>query len=169
MRNKYLECGQITRAHGVNGAMLVNHFCDSAEVFMGLKTVYFKEGENYKGVKVKKSSPYKNSVIVILDGVTTPEQVVSMRMQTIYADREDILTDENDFFIVDLIGLEVRDANTNELYGTLKDVINQGGGDIYVIKRDNKSDAYVPVVSEFVSEISLETGIKVTPIEGLLD
>ena len=128
-----------------------------------------KDGEIYKPVKVKKSSPYKNSVIVILEGITTPEQVVGVRMQTLYADRDDIITDENDFFIVDLIGLEVRDAQTNELYGTLKNVINQGGGDIYVIQRNSKPDAYVPVVNEFVSEVSLETGIKITPIEGLLD
>ena len=169
MIHKYLECGQITRAHGVNGAMVVNHFCDSAEVFMALKTVYFKENNEYKPVKVKKSSPYKNSVIVTLDGFTTPEQVVSVRMKTLYAKREDILTDENDFFIVDLIGLEVRDASTNELYGTLKEVINQGAQDIYVIKREEKPDAYIPAISQFVSEISLETGIKITPIEGMLD
>ena len=169
MKNKYLECGQITRAHGITGSMLVNHFCDDAEVFMALKTVYLKEGNEYKAIKVKKSAPYKNSVIVTLDGITTPEQVVSLRMKTLYADREDIITDENDFFIVDLIGLEVRDFNTNELYGTLKDVINQGCTDIYVISRENKPDAYVPVVEEFVKEISLETGIKISPIEGLID
>ena len=169
MIHKFLECGQITRAHGINGAMIVNHFCDSVEVFMELKTLYFKDGEGYTPVKVKKSSPYKNSAIVLLDGFTTPEQVVSVRMKTLYAKREDILTDENDFFIVDLIGLEVRDANTNELYGTLSDVINQGAQDIYVIKREGKSDAYIPAISEFVNEISLETGIKITPIEGMLD
>ena len=169
MKNKYLECGQITRAHGLNGAMIVNHFCDDAEVFMSLETVYFKEGEEYRAVKVKKSAPYKNSVIVTLDGITTPEQVVSIRMKTLYADREDVITGENDFFIVDLIGLEVRDASTNELYGALKDVINQGCTDIYVIARENKPDAYVPVVDEFVKEISLETGIKISPIEGLID
>jgi 16S rRNA processing protein RimM len=169
MIHEYLECGQITRAHGINGAMVVNHFCDSSEIFMELKTVYFKEENSYKAVKVKKSSPYKNSVIVLLDGFTTPEQVVSVRMKTIYAKREDLLVDENDFFIVDLIGLEVRDANTNELYGTLKDVINQGAQDIYVIKREGKSDAYIPAIGEFVSEISLETGIKITPIEGMID
>ena len=169
MKNKYLECGQITRAHGINGSMLINHFCDNAEVFMALKTIYFKEGNEYKAVKVKKSAPYKNSVIVSLEGITTPEQVVNIRMKTIYADRDDIITDENDFFIVDLIGLEVRDANTDELYGTLKDVINQGCTDIYVISRENKPDAYVPVVEEFVKEVSLESGVKIIPIEGLID
>ena len=169
MIHKYLECGQIVRAHGINGAMIINHFCDSIEVFEALKYVYFKNGDEYKKVKVIKSSPYKNSVIVTLDGITTPEEVVALRMKTIYADRNDILTDENDFFIVDLIGLEVKDAKTGEIYGTLKDVINQGAQDIYVVKRDNKPDAYIPAIKEFVAEISLENGIFITPIEGLLD
>ena len=169
MIHKYLECGQIVRAHGINGAMIINHFCDSIEVFEALKYVYFKNGDEYKKVKVIKSSPYKNSVIVTLDGITTPEEVVALRTKTIYADRNDILTDENDFFIVDLIGLEVKDAKTGEIYGTLKDVINQGAQDIYVVKRDNKPDAYIPAIKEFVAEISLENGISITPIEGLLD
>ncbi|MBO5356538.1 MAG: 16S rRNA processing protein RimM [Clostridia bacterium] len=169
MLHKYLECGQIVRAHGINGAMIINHFCDSVEVFEALKYVYFKNGDEYKRVKVIKSAPYKNSVIVTLDGITTPEEVVSLRMKTIYADRNDIITDENDFFIVDLIGLEIKDNATNEVYGTLKEVINQGAQDIYVVKRENKPDAYIPAIKEFIAKISLEEGILITPIEGLLD
>lgn len=169
MIHKYLECGQIVRAHGINGAMIINHFCDSVEVFEALKYVYFKNGNEYKKVRVKKSAPYKNSIIVTLDGITTPEEVVALRMKTIYADRNDIIADENDFFIVDLIGLEIKDATTNEVYGTLKEVINQGAQDIYVLKRENKPDAYIPAIKEFVSKISLDEGIFITPIEGLLD
>lgn len=169
MLHEYLECGQIVRAHGISGAMIINHFCDSAEVFEALKYVYFKNGNEYKKIKVIKSAPYKNSVIVTLDGITTPEEVVALRMKTVYAHRNDILTDENDFFIVDLIGLEVKDYDTGEIYGTLKDVINQGAQDIYVVKRNEKNDAYIPAIEEFVKEISLEKGILITPIEGLLD
>ncbi len=169
MIHKYLECGQIVRAHGINGAMIINHFCDSAEVFEALKFVYFKNGENFTKVRVIKSAPYKNSVIATLEGITAPEQVVALRMKTIYADRNDIIADENDFFIVDLIGLEIKDASTKEVYGTLKEVINQGAQDIYVVKREGKPDAYVPAIKEFVAEISLEEGIFITPIEGLLD
>ncbi len=169
MIHKYLECGQIVRAHGINGAMIVNHFCDSTEVFEALKFVYFKNGDDYKKVKIIKSAPYKNSVILTLDGINTPEEVVAIRMQTLYADRNDILTDENDFFIVDLIGLDVKDAVTGEKYGVLKDVINQGAQDIYVVRRKDKADAYVPAIGEFVAKISLDEGIFITPIEGLLD
>ena len=169
MLQEYLECGEIVRAHGVNGAMIVNHFCDSAEVFEALKYVYLKNGNEYKKVKVIKSVPYKNSILLTLDGIKTPEEVVLMRMKKLYAHRNDILKDENDFFIVDLIGLPVIDAETKEEYGKLKEVINQGAQDIYVVARENRSDAYIPAIDEFISEISLEKGIFITPIEGLLD
>lgn len=169
MINEYLECGQITRAHGVNGAMVINPFCDSYEIFSEIKKLYLKESEGYRCLKVKKCSPYKNSAIVVVDGISTPEEVTKLRMEYVYAHRDDIPKGENDFFIVDLIGLEVRDANTGELYGTLKDVTNQGAQDLYVIKRESKADAYIPAIGEFVQEISLEKGILITPIEGMLD
>jgi 16S rRNA processing protein RimM len=166
---EYLECGQITRAHGINGAMVINHFCDSYEVFAGIKTLYLKSNNEYKSFKVKKCSPYKSSAIVILDGITTPEEVTRLRMETVYAHRDSIPKKDGDFFIVDLIGLDVIDFNTGVKYGVLKDVINQGAQDIYVLSREGKQDAYIPVVEEFVKEISLEKGIMITPIEGMID
>ena len=147
----------------------MNIFCDSYEVFEGIKNLYFKANGEYKPMRVKKCSPYKNSAIVYLDGIDTPEEVTRLRMTSVYAHRNDILRDEGDFFIADLIGVEVFDATTGILYGTLKDVVNQGAQDLYVIKRDGKADAYVPAIKEFVSEISLEKGIFITPIEGMLD
>ena len=169
MINEYLECGQITRAHGINGAMIINQFCDSYEVFAGIKALYLKNDNGYTSYKVKKCSPYKNSAIVVLDGIETPEEVTKLRMMSVYARREDVQRQEGDFFIVDLIGLPVVDFVSGESYGILKDVINQGAQDLYVVKRENKPDAFVPVVKEFVKEISLENGILVTPIEGLFD
>ena len=166
---QYLECGQITRAHGINGAMVINMLCDSYKVFEGIKTLYLKRSNEYEAMRVKKCSPYKNSAIVIVDGITTPEEVTKLRMEYVYAHRNDITKGENDFFIVDLIGLCVVDYATGEKYGVLKDVINQGAQDIYVVARENKNDAYIPVVEEFVKEISLEKGIMITPIEGMLD
>ena len=169
MINEYLECGQITRAHGINGAMIVNMYCDSYEVFAGIKTLYLKDGDSYTPMKVKKCSPYKNSAIVTVEGIDTPEEVTRMRLASVYAHRNDIPRSEGDFFIVDLIGLPVIDANTGEQYGVLKEVTNQGAQDLYVVERGNKPNGYIPAIKEFVSEISLEKGILITPIEGMLD
>ena len=63
----------------------------------------------------------------------------------------------------------MKDADTNQTYGILKDVINQGAQDIYVVEREGKPDAYIPAIKEFVAKISLEEGIFITPIEGLIE
>lgn len=169
MKSEYLECGQIMRAHGIAGAMVINHLCDSYEVFEALKRVYLKTKEGYVEYKVKKCTPYKTGTLITLDKITTPEEVTAIRLSYLYAKREDILKGENDYFIVDLIGLPVKDAITGEEYGVLVDVINQGAQDLYQIKRDGKADAYIPAISEFVSKITLDEAIYVTPIEGMLD
>ncbi len=169
MINEYLECGQITRAHGIKGGIIINPLCDSYQVFENIKTLYFKKDGTYTPFKVTKCSPYKNSAIVYLKGIDTPEEVTRLRLEYVYAQRNDILKDEGDFFIADLIGLDVFDAITGECYGKLKAVTNQGAQDLYVVARDGKADTFIPAIKEFVKEISLEKGIFITPIEGMID
>ena len=169
MRNKFLECGQIMRAHGINGAMVVNHFCDSYEVFASLECLYLKSGTSYQKYKIKKCQPYKTNALVTLEGIDNPEDVTKLRLNYLYCDRDDILKDEDDYFIVDLIGLPVIDAVTGEKYGVLKDVINQGAQDLYVIKREEGADAYIPCVPEFVKEIDIDVAIYIAPIEGMIE
>lgn len=166
---EYLECGQILRSHGINGGMIVKQLCDSYEVFEELKGVYLLENGEYKRIKVKKCSPYKNEALIILDGITTPEEVTKLRLSYLYAHRNDILKNEGDFFIADLIGLEIKDAVTGMTYGILKEVINQGAQDLYVVEREGKTVGYIPAIEQFVKEISLESGITVTPIEGMIE
>lgn len=168
MKNRYLECGQIVRSHGINGAMIVSHFCDSYEVFEALRHICFKKGNEYEEYKIKKCSPYKNSVLVSLEGIDTPEEVTKLRGSYLYAKREEILKDEDSFFIVDLIGLPVKDSETGLEYGVLRDVINQGAQDIYVVERNEGADILIPAIPQFVNRISLEEGIFVTLIEGML-
>lgn len=169
MKQEYLVCGQIQRSHGVNGAMVVRHFCDSYEVFEDLKHIYIKNGQSYDEHKLTKCTPYKDAALITISGITTPEEVTRIRMSYIYAKREEIAKDEGALFIVDLIDLPVKDFETGEQYGTLKEVINQGAQDIYVVKRADKPDAYIPVVDAFVKSVTLENGILITPIEGMLD
>ena len=169
MKNEYLVCGQIMRSHGVTGAMVVNQYCDSYETLEALKTVYLIIDGTYSARKVKKCIPYKASALLTLDGISTPEEVTKMRGAYLYAKRDDIIRDEGDYFIVDLIDLPIIDAESGVTYGTLKDVTNQGAQDIYVVKREDKPDAYIPAVPAFIKEINPDEAIYITPIEGMLD
>lgn len=165
---KYLECAEVLRIHGLNGGLVVKHYCDSFEVFSSLKKIFLKQGNEYIKKDIKKISPYKSGALILLDGINDADEAMKLRGKMLYAERDDISLDEGDFFIADLIGLDVFDFNTNEKYGTLSDVINCGAQDLYVIERDGKQPALIPAIKEFVKEISLEKGIFITPIEGML-
>jgi 16S rRNA processing protein RimM len=71
-------------------------------------------------------------------------------------------------FIADLIGLPVIDDGTGEEYGTLREVINRGASDIYVIDTP-KGERMMPAVKEFVKRVDDQNGIFVRPIEGMFD
>ena len=166
---KYLECGAITRIHGLNGGLIVSHYCDSYEVFSNLKRVYLKSAAGYCEIKVKKIVPYKAGALMTLEGISNADEAMKYRGKTIYADRDDLEIDEDSYFIADLLGLPVLDFDTKEKYGNLKEVANYGAQDVYVVSREGKPDAYVPAVPEFVKEISLENGIYISPIEGMIE
>ena len=169
MKEKYLECGQITRLHGLMGGLVVSHYCDSYDVFASLKHIYIKSQDGYEKKKLKKVSPYKAGALIYIDGISDADAAMLLRGKTIYADRDELSIDEDSFFIVDLIGLDVIDYETNEKYGILGEVANYGAQDVYVVKRDGKPDAYIPAVPEFVKEISLDKGIFISPIEGMIE
>ena len=166
---EYLECATVIRIHGLNGGLIMNHMCDSYEIFSKIKTLYLKSAAGYQPFKVKKISPYKSGALVLLDTVSDADSASRLRSKVFYANRKDIPIDEGSFFIADIIGLDVIDIDTGEKYGILKDVTNSGAQDIYVIEGEGSKLSYVPAIKEFVKEISLERGIFIKPIEGMIE
>lgn len=168
MKNQYLECGKIINTHGVKGAVKLESWCDSPAVLASLKCIYMSQKGQYIPVKVLHASVFKQFVIMELDGVNDIDAAMLLRNTVIYADRSDFHLDEGDYFIADLLGLPVMDITTECVYGTLKEVINRGASDIYVIDTP-AGERMMPVVDEFVKRIDPERGIYVSPIEGMLD
>ena len=76
--------------------------------------------------------------------------------------------DEGAYFIADLIGLDVVDADSKCKYGKIKEVINRGASDIYVIKT-NKGEVLFPAVDEFIDSVDVECAVYIRPIEGMFD
>ena len=168
MKKAYLECGKIINTHGVIGAVKIDPWCDSPEVLASLKTVYFLNGNEYVGKKVLKVSVFKRFVIATLEGVNDIDTAVLLKETVIYAAREDLPLGEGDYFIADLVGLPVIDAENGTVYGTLAGVINTGASDIYEIDTEN-GQKMMPAVAEFVKEVDTEKGIFVKVIPGMFD
>ena len=168
MKTPYLECGKIVNTHGVKGEVKVEPWCDSPMVFAKLPKVYMKKGSDYVCYKLSRASVFKQLVITGLEGIGDVDQAALLKGQTLYAAREDFHLKAGAYFIADLIGLPLIDAESGVEYGTLREVINRGASDIYVVDTPD-GERMMPAVKEFVKHIDAENGIYISPIEGMFD
>ncbi len=168
MKKKYLECGKISSAHGVRGVLRIEPWCDSPKVLAGLKKVYFEKGGIYEEHEVLGASASAESVLLTLFGVDTRESAQALKNTVIYADREDIPVPEGRVLIADMLGLDVIDADSGRVYGTLTDVSDGVRHQIYTVKTA-KGEVLFPAVKEFISEIDTERGVFIHAIEGFFE
>lgn len=101
--------------HGIRGELRVEPWCDSADFLTGFKTLYWNGGET--PVKVLGARVHKSLVLMKLEGVESATQGDLLRGKVLYLARKDAKLPEGRYFIQDLIGMKVQDAETGVVYG----------------------------------------------------
>ena len=170
MLKKYLELGKIVSTHGVRGELRVQHWCDSPEFFQSFKTVYLnKNGAD--AYKVVGARPHGNIMLLTLEGIDDLDKANSLRGKTIYVKREDAPLDDGAYFIAELIGCDVIDAdNESKVYGKVTDVFNNGASDIWQIKDDDGKEYLLPSIPSVVVKVDVANDkALVRPIRGIFD
>lgn len=168
MKKKFLEIGKIVTTHGVMGEVKVYPWCDTPDFLTGFSTLYFHKGKD--PVAVQQARVHKNMVLLKLQGTDTLEAAQALRNQILYADRADMPLEEGEYFIQDLIGLTVVDADTGEEYGTLSDVSQTGANDVYHISKPGEAEKLIPAIRDVVVETDVDGGVmRIRPLKGLFD
>lgn len=164
----FLEVGQIVGTHGVKGEMRVNPWCDSPTFMKNFDTLYYdKKGE--KSVKVTGCRPHGNIVLLKLEGVETVEQASAMRGKTLFMKRSDIHLPQGEYFVQELIGCKVFDADTSKEYGVISAVSETGANDVWHIK-SGEDEFLIPAIPDVLNTIDVENGIiKIRPLRGIFD
>lgn len=76
---------------------------------------------------------------------------------------------QNNFYIDQVVGLNVIDIKTGISFGKVSEVMENFGNDLYVVT-NGKTKFYMPAVKEIVKEIDIEAGVlKVEMPEGLIE
>lgn len=167
MAGKFLEIGRIVAVQGLKGEVRVEPWCDSVEFFCGFELLYFDKGET--PVKLEKSRPHKNIAVIKISGIDTPEAAAALRGKILYMDRSEIKLDEGSYFVQDLIGLSVLDADTGAEYGELVDVSETGANDVYHIKKDGIV-YLIPAIPDVIISTDITEGrMIIRPLKGLFD
>lgn len=167
---KYLEVGKIVATHGIRGEVKVSLTTSFPEErFEKGNVLYIGENDQYKKIIIDTFRVHKGLGLVSFNKLTNINDVLDYVGKTIYVDKESLEElGEDDFYFDDLIGLTAI-TNNDEKIGEVVDILEVPQGAILVIKKDDKEEALVPFVDEFISDVDLEEGyIIITPIEGLL-
>lgn len=109
-------------------------------------------------------------VIVKFKGFDNINDIEIYKNKDILITREDAVPlgpDEN--FIVDLIGLKVATDEGEEL-GTLKDVLQTGANDVYVVEMTDGKELLLPAIKQCILNVDLEQQtMTVHVLDGLMD
>ena len=124
MKKQFLEIGKIVNVHGLGGVVKVMPWCDSAEFLCEFETLY--RGKDHTPMEIERTSVQKNMALIKFAGIDTPEAANALRNTVLYMNRADVELDDDTYFIQDLQGMQVVDADDGRTYGTLHDVLQTG-------------------------------------------
>lgn len=163
MQNKFLEAGQIVNTHGIKGEVKIVPWCDTPDFLCDFDDLYI----DGKPFEVQLCRVHKGNVIAKLAGINDIDSAIALKNKIVSIDRSDVELPEGRHFIADLIGLEVRDADTGEVYGIIDDVLTPPASEVYVVK-GNAKEYMIPAVDEFVIKTDVDAGyVLVRLIEGM--
>lgn len=154
-----LQVGVITTTHGVRGEVKVFPTTDDPARYRDLKKVIMDTGKEKREIEITSVRFFKNLVIVKFEGINDMTEAEKYKKATLWVSREDAVElEENEYFIADLIGLRAVSDEGEEL-GLITDVLQTGANDVYIIKKEGKSELLVPAIKECVKDVNLDTGI----------
>jgi 16S rRNA processing protein RimM len=168
---QFLRIGVIASTHGIHGEVKVYPTTDSLERFKTLKDVVLvTQTKGTLSLKVESVKFFKQFAILKFEGLDQIEDIQKYKGCDLMVSRENAQPlEENEYYIGDLIGMKV-ESDEGAFLGTLKDVLQTGANDVYVVEREDKSELLLPVIDECILDVNLETGTVVAHMmEGLLD
>ena len=170
MIREYLELGQIVSTHGVRGELKINPWCDEPDFAKHFSTVFFdRHGE--RPAKVLSCRSHKNMILMLLEGVDSIEKAEALRNRMLYIRRSDIRLKDGVWFIEELIGCSVLDADDASVcYGTLTDVSKTGANDVWTVTDEAGREYLLPAIKDVVIGAEVENDrVFIRPLKGIFD
>lgn len=162
-----LETGKIVAIHALKGEVRVQPWCDSPEFLAEFEELYL-DGE---WVEIESARVQKTMVIMKIASVDTPEAAQKLVGKVLYLSRDQVELEKGTYFITDLIGMQVIDADDpSHIYGVLTEVSNTGANDIYHVRFPDGKTRYVPAIPQVIDLVDVEGKVMtIRPLEGLFD
>lgn len=167
MKKEFLEIGKIVGTHGVKGMVRIQPWSDDGEFLAQFKKFYLSDGN--EKIELNKITPHGNVVIAAIKGINTIEQAEKLRNKVLYIKRDDADLPEGRYFISEILGAQVFDADSGDLLGILADVSPTGANDVWHIK-NGENEYLVPAIPDVIIDVDINTDtVKIRPLKGIFD
>ena len=163
-----LKVGVITTTHGIRGEVKVYPTTD-ADRFLDLEYVLLDTGREKRKLEIENVKYFKNLVILKFRGIDNINDIERYKRCPLLVERKDAVElEEDEYFIADMIGIEVV-TEDDKPFGTLKDVMETGANDVYVIDTVEHGEVLVPAIRECILDVDIENQkMKIHLMDGLI-
>lgn len=165
-----LQVGVITQTHGIRGEVKVFPTTDDVNRFQKLKEVILETGKERLTLTVAGVKFFKQYVILKFREYDSINDVEKYKGAKLLVPREKaVKLQKDEYFVADLIGMQVV-TEDGEPFGRLKNVLETGANDVYVVETTEGKEVLLPAIRECVLQVDMEKGvITVHIMDGLLD
>ena len=166
----FLQVGVISSTHGVRGEVKVFPTSNEKERFLDLDSVILDTGKERLTLEIEGVKFFKQFAILKFKGFYNINDIEKYKGKSLFVTRENAVElEENEYYIGDLIGMEVYTDDSEERFGVLKDVMETGANEVYIITSENHGEVLLPAIHECILDIDVEAKkMKVHLMEGLL-
>lgn len=165
-----LQVGIISSTHGVRGEVKVFPTTDDVKRFKRLKEVILDTGREEITLEIESVKFFKQFVILKFKGLDNINDIEKYKGKSLYVTRANaVRLRKDEYFIADLQGLQVVDEEGKD-FGTLRDVMETGANDVYIIDIADGREVLIPAIKECVLHVDMEARVmKIHIMDGLLD
>lgn len=159
----------ITTTHGVRGEVKVFPTTDEAERFLELDYVLLDTGRELRKLEIQNVKFFKNLAILKFKGIDNINDIEMYKGRDLWIPREEGQElEEGEYYVADLIGMNVL-LEDGTVFGTLKDVMETGANDVYVIDTKDRGEVLLPAIRECILDVNVEEStMTVHLMKGLL-
>ncbi|MDG3131908.1 ribosome maturation factor RimM [Streptococcus suis] len=168
----YFNVGKIVNTQGLQGEMRVLSVTDFAEERFkkGSKLALFNDQNQFvMEVEIANHRKVKNFDIIKFKGLYHINDVEKYKGHSLKIAEENLSDlEDGEFYYHEIIGLEVYE--NNQLIGHIKEILQPGANDVWVVQRKGRKDLLLPYIPPVVLQIDIANNrVDVELLEGLDD
>ena len=171
-RPQYLVLGEILRPHGVRGEVRLRLLTDYPERIRELQSVYVgsdPQSPRLKRYNIDQIRINQDYGLLKFKTINSRDDAERLRelLVMVHID-EAVPLDDDEVYLFQLIGMAVH-TEAGELLGTVRDVLETGANDVYIIDSEHYGEVLVPVIEDTIISTDVEAGIITVRLpDGLL-